>query len=204
MTQDEQKALGEILKLIKEGREDPRIYEISREVISQSGTTFGYDIDELEALYQFVQGRVRYVRDPYGRDTYQGAVDTLDKFKTGDCEDLTILLASMVLTVGYPVAIKLVSVAGELWDHIYSLAGVPPEEPEKWVAMNATLVHGRLGQEPEREYEKMFKITNGLISETGEVYQPSGNWQEKVLKYFPLIIIAPFAVFFIKEAMSRR
>ncbi len=204
MTQDEQKALSEILRLIKEGREDPRIYEISREVISQSGTKFGYDIDELEALYQFVQARVRYVRDPYGRDTYQGAVDTLDKFTTGDCEDLAILLASMVLTVGYPVAIKLVSVEGELWDHIYPLAGVPPEEPTKWVAMDATLSYGRLGQEPEREYEKMFKITNGLVSESGEVYQPSGNWQEKVLKYFPLVIIAPFAVFFIKEAMSRR
>ena len=203
MTQDEQKALGGILRLIKEGREDPRIYEISREVISQSGTTFGYDIDELEAIYQFVQGRVRYVRDPYGRDTYQGAVDTLDKFKTGDCEDSTILIASMLLTVGYPVALKLASIGGELWDHIYSLAGVPPKEPEKWVAMDATLINGRLGQEPETKYEKMFKITNGLVSETGEIYQPSGNWQEKVLKYFPLIILAPLAVFLVKEAMSR-
>lgn len=204
MTQDEEKALGEILRLIKEGRDDPRIYEITREVISQSGTKFGYDIDELEALYQFVQGRVRYVRDPYGRDIYQGAVDTLDKHKTGDCEDLTILLASMVLTVGYPVAIKLVSVAGELWDHIYPLAGMPPEEPKKWVAMDATLSYGRLGQEPEREYEKMFRITNGLASETGEIYQMPGDWQGKVLKWFPLVILVPFGVFFVKEAMSRR
>ncbi len=204
MTQDEQKALGGILRLIKEGREDPRIYEVTRQVISQSGTRFGYDIDELEALYQFIQGRVRYVRDPYGKDTYQGAVDTLDKFKTGDCEDLTILLASMVLTVGYPVALKLASIGGEIWDHIYPLAGMPPQEPEKWVAMDATLIYGRLGQEPERAYEKMFKITNGLVSETGEIYQPSGDWQEKVLKWLPLIIIAPFAVFFVKETMSRR
>ncbi|GAI25862.1 unnamed protein product [marine sediment metagenome] len=57
MTQDEQQALGEILRLIKEGREDPRIYEVTREVISQSGTKFGYDIDELEALYEFIAGK---------------------------------------------------------------------------------------------------------------------------------------------------
>lgn len=200
MTIDEATAISQIANLIKEGRDDPEIAIITREVITQSGVKFGDDVGELRAIYEWVQGRIRYIRDPYGRDIYQSASQTLE-VKTADCEDFSILISSMVHTIGYPVALKLASISGDIWDHIYPLVGLPPEAPTKWVAMDATLSSGRLGEEPQRVQEKSFRLANGIVSSAGEVWAPPGNWQEKILKWLPLIIIVPFGIYFITESM---
>lgn len=201
MATDEAKALSGIAQLIKEGREHPEIIEVTRQVILQSGVRFGDDVGELDAIYQFVDGRVRYIRDPYQRDIYQSAIDTLNKFKTGDCEDQTILMGSMALTVGYPLSIKLASVDGKIWDHIYPLAGLPPESPTRWVAMDATLENGRLGIEPESKYQKMFRFVNGMQAGAGEPYIPPADWQQKILDWLPLVILAPIAIYLVTESI---
>lgn len=201
MATDEASAISGIVNLVKQGRSDPHIKAVATEVILQSGVRFGDDIGELRAVYEFVQGRVRYIRDPYGKDVYQSAEDTLEKYKTGDCEDLTILIASMVLSIGYPVAIKLASIGGEIWDHIYPLAGIPPEIPSKWVAMDATIVNGRLGLEPERVADKFLRLANGVVTEKGDVFIPSGTWQKKLIGWLPLIIIVPLGIYLVTESM---
>lgn len=209
MATDEAKAISDIVSLIKQGRIDPEVKRITGEVILQSGVRFGDDVGELRAIYEWVggeahDGRVRYIRDPYGRDVYQSALDTLEKFKTGDCEDLTILIASMVLSIGYPIALKLASIDGEIWDHIYSLAGLPPEAPIKWVAMDTTLANGRLGLEPERVTEKFLRLANGVVTEEGTVFIPSQTWQQRLYGWVPLIILAPVAVHLVTKGMGGR
>ncbi len=204
MARSEQEALNGILILIKQGKVDQRIYDVTREIIAQNKIPYGNDMEELEAIYKFVQGRVRYMRDPVGRDVYQSAIETLDKQKMGDCEDLTILISSMVMSIGYPVALKLASIEGDIWDHIYSLAGLPPKNPTEWVAMDGTLLQGRLGQQPERKRDKTFRITNGLTSSEGEVYQPPSEWKGKILKYVPLAIMLPVVFLMFQQRKARR
>lgn len=204
MATDEARAISDIVSLIKQGRIDPEIKRITGDVVLQSGVRFGDNVGELRAVYEFVQGRIRYIRDPYGKDVYQSALDTLEKFKTGDCEDLTILIASMAQSIGYPIAIKLASIDGEIWDHIYPLAGLPPEAPTKWVAMDATLINGRLGLEPERVRERFLRLANGVVTEEGIVFIPSQTWEQRILGWLPLIILAPIAVHLVTESMGGR
>jgi len=102
------------------------------------------------AIYAGVRKDVRYRRDIYGIDTFQSPRRTLE-FGGGDCDDYTSLLASMYLSAGFPVRIKIIEtkVAAQgrtspkepNWDHIFVLVGVPPENPEsgRWIPVDGSL-----------------------------------------------------------------
>jgi len=203
MSDAELKAINQIATLIKQGRDNKEIQDITRQVIVQENIKFGDNIGELDAIYGFVQGRVRYIRDPYGKDIYQSAGDTLFERKTGDCEDLTILIAAMTMTIGYPIGFKLVSISGEIWDHIYPLAGIPPEGPTKWVAMDATISNGRLGAEPESTHQQMFIIGNGILTGEKDAWVPIIPWQDIVMKILPFAILAPIVIFMLKTRAKK-
>lgn len=66
-------------------------------------------------LYHFVQANVGYLSDPPARDYIQAPEETL-KIKAGDCEDLSILLASLLNNSGVPTYLVFTP------DHAYTLA----------------------------------------------------------------------------------
>ena len=79
-------------------------------------------------LFHFVQANVGYLSDPPARDYIQSPEETL-KIKAGDCEDLSILLASLLNNSGVPTYLVFTP------DHAYTLAcGVEPTEMRKVLA----------------------------------------------------------------------
>jgi len=56
---------------------------------------------EVAALLHFVQEHIRYVRDVVGVETLQTPVQTL-RLAQGDCDDQSILLASLLMAAGHP------------------------------------------------------------------------------------------------------
>lgn len=79
-------------------------------------------------LYQFVQAKMGYLSDPPSRDYIQSPEETL-KIKAGDCEDLSILLASLLNNSGVPTYLVFTP------DHAYTLAcGIEPSEMQKVIA----------------------------------------------------------------------
>lgn len=66
-------------------------------------------------LYRFVQKDLGYIRDPAARELIQSPDETL-RVGAGDCEDLSILLASLLENVGMPTYLVFTS------DHAYTLA----------------------------------------------------------------------------------
>lgn len=76
---------------------------------------------EVVAIFQFVRANVRYTGDTYGLDTYQTGRRTLE-LRAGDCDDFTILLAGMLLSIGHHVRLKSVELREEPggFSHIYA------------------------------------------------------------------------------------
>lgn len=100
---------------------------------------------EVEAIFDYIRANVRYTRDFNGVDLYQSAARTLE-FASGDCDDYTITLGSLLGAVGYPVAIHIMETKNPAtgqrvgsWNHIMLLVGLPPRAPSKWVALDASL-----------------------------------------------------------------
>lgn len=68
---------------------------------------------------------------------------------TLQCDDFTIVLGSMLQSVGYPVACRVIRTKdSQDWNHIYLLCAIPPKEPpmlngipdtSKWVPLDASV-----------------------------------------------------------------
>ena len=104
---------------------------------------------EVQAIFNEVRRSARYVRDPLGMDAFQAPIRTLE-WKGGDCDCLSTFLASLLLSVGYPVHFRVIQTKQSAeWDHIYCLAGFPPQNPTTWVALDASVNEPAGWQAPE-------------------------------------------------------
>jgi len=56
---------------------------------------------EINALFLYVQNSIRYVRDVNGIETVQTPIKTLE-YGQGDCDDKSVLLATLLESLGHP------------------------------------------------------------------------------------------------------
>lgn len=113
-------------------------------------------IGEIKAIYRWVQDNIRYERDPYKKDIIETPIRTL-QLRIADCDAMTTLIGSLLLSMGYPVKIKLIQQKQAKDYHIYVLVGIPPGQPKKWIALDATF-NKPIGFEAPRISEAVFKI----------------------------------------------
>lgn len=88
---------------------------------------------EVRALHNFVRDEIRYVKDIDGVETVHDAIQVL-KQRAGDCDDKSILLASMLASIGHRV--RLVAVA--LQPHQYCHVFVETLIGRVWVPLETT------------------------------------------------------------------
>lgn len=93
---------------------------------------------EVQQLGKAIQDNVRYTLDTYNIDTYRTPDRTL-QMAIGDCDDMTALGGAVLQAVGYPVMIKVIQLNGMSdFHHIYLVVGLPPHDPQQWVAFDPT------------------------------------------------------------------
>jgi len=93
-------------------------------------------------VLDWVVQNVEYQRDPPDVELVQSPRVTMAR-RAGDCDDLSVLIASMLATLGYRVRFVVGRVKGRksyhhVWPEVRTPAGA-------WVAMDATLPHTRPG-----------------------------------------------------------
>ena len=94
---------------------------------------------EVEALFRWVQKNIRYTRDIYRVELLHTPRRMLE-LRAGDCDDMTILLGSMLLATGHPVRLALTGFRADrphLYSHIYPEVQVGG----RWIALDATMPH---------------------------------------------------------------
>lgn len=90
---------------------------------------------EVRNVFNFVRDRIRYVRDIRGVETLQEPTATMD-IGAGDCDDKSVLLASLLESIGHPTRFVAVgyTTPGN-FSHVYVETKVGP----KWIALDATM-----------------------------------------------------------------
>lgn len=107
-------------------------------------------LGEVEAVYGAVRNNVRYVRDTFNADLFQSPMRTM-QFRSGDCDDFSILIAALLQSIGYPVRFRVIRTRGSSdWNHIYNMVGLPPRAPRKWVPVDGSVGYGVGWQAPAR------------------------------------------------------
>jgi transglutaminase-like putative cysteine protease len=99
---------------------------------------------EATALQQYVQQRIRYTRDINNLETVQYPEQTLS-LGTGDCDDMSILLASLAESVGFPTRFAAIGLSGEGFSHVLAQLMIPGQG---WVSAEVIPIDGSNTQAP--------------------------------------------------------
>lgn len=135
----------------KSGSLQPEIAEAARAIVSRKcRTTTGgvrwctapkdYEA-EVVAVFKAVQDAkspiaLRYVRDHAYVDQFTAAKKMI-RVRGEDCDGGTILLGSLLMSIGYPIRLRVIQDSkASTWSHIYLLVGLPPQSPTKWVPLD--------------------------------------------------------------------
>ena len=104
---------------------DPLIRKLALNILQEYRVPSHYYLDEARAVGDFVKNSVRYVRDPNNIEYLQDPTDLVKQIQSGtaqgDCDDMAMLTASLLLSIGhepYFRAVRYVNSVGN-YNHIY-------------------------------------------------------------------------------------
>lgn len=146
-----------ISHIIQQWGESPKFRQVAGLILSRRcGVPSGADgkwcvaeqdwEGEAEALFNEVRKRIRYMRDPPGRDTFSSP-DHSALIRSGDCDDVAIVLAVLLRCAGVEeISLRVVQTRDPRtgkpapdWDHIYVVCD--PGGTGKWIALDASQPH---------------------------------------------------------------
>lgn len=102
------------------------------------GIPKGDDLGKVNALFWFLHKHTRYVRDPQGIEFIKTPLVPLQLIEVGeipylDCDCLTVLILSLLKSIGFPVALRAISATPDRrFRHVYGMVRVKNE----WVPID--------------------------------------------------------------------
>lgn len=126
-------------RMILAGARDFVVRQRAIQIFRESGVPPKDRRGEACALFRWVQGNVRYTRDILHLELLHTPRRMLE-LRAGDCDDMTILLGSMLRATGHPVRIVL---CGFRRDQPHAYSHIYPEVQVRgrWIALDATMPH---------------------------------------------------------------
>jgi hypothetical protein len=148
-----------LMEEIAQGMRDPNIRRIAGRELRKAGVESQDWEGEADAMFEYTRKAVRYTRDPRGVELFQSPPRSLDH-GIGDCDDQVIFLGSLLLSIGYPIILRVIGLKGSnQFQHIYILAGLPPDNPTQFKPYDPSQPHPAGWELPEhlrgqlRDYE---------------------------------------------------
>ena len=119
----------ELMKeLIKRGERDMVIRQLATQLVS--GVPERDERGEVATIFNFLKSKTRFTKDPAGFEFLQTPRHILEQLQQGikphlDCDDMTVLSLSLLKSIGFQVAIKVVSFSSsKKYGHVYGLVQI--------------------------------------------------------------------------------
>lgn len=140
--------LATIQDLVHKSVQDPEMRKLALQLTANCPARDG--MCEAKAIFKAVKDRIRYTGDVApiqmpdgtvdGIDLYQSARRTWFDMKGGDCDDMSILIATLLSLNGITARLRVMKEdPNEDWTHIYPVAMLPKNAPTSAVALDTTL-----------------------------------------------------------------
>lgn len=142
-------------RLIREGSRDFYVRQKAIQIFRAYGVRPKDRAGEVLALFDWVKRNVRYTRDILHTELLHSARRMLE-LRAGDCDDMSILLGSLLMSTGHPVRLVLAGYRKDrphAYSHVYPQARVGG----RWVAVDATLQRP-MGWEPPARWKGLCEI----------------------------------------------
>lgn len=118
-------------RLVKEGKKTLVIRQTALSLVN--GQRQKDWTEEVNRVFEFVRDKIRYVRDIRGVETLQTPDKTLE-FGQGDCDDKSVLLASLLESIGHPTRFVAIGFKPGVFVHVY----VETKIGTNWVSLETT------------------------------------------------------------------
>lgn len=110
---------------------------------------------EAETIYTWVLQNIRFAKDPVTKEALYPPSELL-KIRSGDCDDISMLLAALYLAVGYPA--RLVTIAAnpsapDDFSHVFVEVELPPGS-NHWISADAARPGAQFASPPPMYYRK--------------------------------------------------
>ncbi len=120
--------------LVKAGRRDPTIRTTAAEILIAEGIPAKDFYAEADAIFRYVQANIRFTQDINDVETLSPAQWVLAN-GYGDCDDFSVLIASMLESVGHKCRFMAISFEGpEDYSHVL----VQTKIGNRWITADAT------------------------------------------------------------------
>ncbi len=128
-------------QLVNAGKKEPAIRRLALSLVGslQSKDFYG----EISALYDYVRGNIRYVHDIHNVETLHTALKVLEKGQ-GDCDDQSILLASLLESIGHPTRFIAIGFLPGQFVHVYT----ETKYGAQWLPLETTVAGADIGWSP--------------------------------------------------------
>jgi transglutaminase-like putative cysteine protease len=117
--------------LVKDGKKNLAVRQAAARLVHQNGQKDW--VGEARDIQHFVRDQIRYVKDIRGVETLQTAEKTLE-FGYGDCDDKSVLVASMLESIGHPTRFVAIGFKPDDYVHVYTETKIGPN----WVGVETT------------------------------------------------------------------
>jgi len=117
--------LKEMKKIANFRKGHPLVRKLALNILAYYNVPSQFFLSEAQAIGQYVQEKVRYVRDALGIEQVHDPVTMIDQIingtAQGDCDDMALLLAALLLSVGHKPRFRTVRYRDLLgpYNHIY-------------------------------------------------------------------------------------
>ncbi len=144
-----------IARLIRDGAKDFYVRKKAIQIFRSYGVPPKDRYGEVCALFHWVRRNIRYTRDIFRVELLHSARRMLE-LRAGDCDDMTILLGSMLMATGHPVRLILVGFRPKkphAYSHIYPEVNVRG----RWLPIDTTVSHP-IGWAPPALWKRVCEI----------------------------------------------
>jgi hypothetical protein len=152
------RTVGHMMALIRAGAKDFYVRQKAIDILLEREVKPKDYLGEIKALFEWVQRSVRYTKDPFRVEVLHSARRMLE-LRAGDCDDMTILLGSMLEAIGHPIRLVLTGpdpLRPRLFSHVY----LEVYHKGRWVPLDATMPYP-MGWAPRALVKKIIALERG-------------------------------------------
>lgn len=132
--------LNLMVRLVHAGRKEPAVIALAEQITRTCPNSVKAQVT---ALFHWVKANVRYVRDP--RDVEKiSTAERLLRVRVGDCDDMAVLLASLLESVGNRTRFVALGFDGGEYSHVVSEVRLG----NAWVMLDPTVPVSTVGWIP--------------------------------------------------------
>lgn len=165
--------VAKMRELIDQALRDPQIKALANNIVHSVPPHD--DMAEAMAVYQWVLSNIRFTKDPINKETLFPPSELL-RNRAGDCDDFTMLIATLLMAIGINARAITVSAPSEdtsQFSHIYPEAQIDGS----WVPLDAARPDASFGTAPAMYYRmRAWSLTDSSYQDLNGI-NPRGSRQ---------------------------